>query len=160
MKCSYSLLLQWRLSTWMRSCSAHNDCKGVLSSCRASLAERDHRVRVCAYTFWEAQMSRVRHRTRGRRRTKGWKKEHNDVTSLDEAAHHKAPECTEKSQRDRNTLWFVQNKISSMHKSFLDFYFPERTKWGFVWQQMTCTVSESDMLAWSSTILCKDGAPE
>lgn len=29
---------------------------------------------------------------------------HNNVTSLDEAAHHKAPECTEKRQRDRNTL--------------------------------------------------------
>ena len=50
---------------------------------------------------------------------------HKHVTSLDEEAHHKAPECTEKSQRDR----FVQNKVTFMHNSFLDLlYKKKRTK--------------------------------
>lgn len=32
------------------------------------------------------------------------KNKYNNVTSRDEAAHHKAPECTEKTRRDRRTL--------------------------------------------------------
>lgn len=56
-------------------------------------------------------------------------KTHNNVTSLDKAAHHKAPECTENTQRDRDTL-------SDLYKTkYLCISFP---KWGFVWQQMTC----------------------
>lgn len=48
---------------------------------------------------------------------------HNSVTSLGEAAHHKAPECIEKSQREIRIEWFLLNKYHFLH-------FPNK------WQQM------------------------
>lgn len=79
----------------------------------------DHRESGSVLTHSEeAQLSRYTQKLEeGDIQKKKKKKEmHKHVTSLDEAAHHKAPECTEKSQRDR----FVQNKVTFMHNSFLD----------------------------------------
>lgn len=74
------------------------------------------------------------------------------MTSLDKAAHHKASRCTEK--RQKYTEQFVQNIISSEHKSFLDLFSFQKDK------MMTNDMFELDMLAWSFTIVCKDGEPE
>lgn len=91
--------------------------------------------------------SEKRSKTRGKRRTEKRNAQQCDITG-----RSSSPQSTrmyrEEPERQKYTEWFVQKKISSMHKSFLDFYSPKRQKWGFVsWH-----VSESDMLAWFSTV--------
>lgn len=85
---------------------------------------RDHRESESVLTHSEeAQLSRFTQKLEegdGQKQKK--KKMHKHVTSLDEEAHHKAPECTEKSQRDR----FVQNKVTFMHNSFLDLLYKKK----------------------------------
>lgn len=137
------------------------------SSCRASLVARDHRESKSVLTHSEeAQLSRYTQKLEeGDVRKKKKKKEmHKHVTSLDEAAqHHKAPECTEKSQRDR----FVQNKVTFMHNSFLDLL-KKKKKEGqnefffFLLFFLTTNDMYLSLICWYDPLqfLCKDGAPE
>ena len=86
---------------------------------------------------------------------------HKHVTSLDEEAHHKAPECTEKSQRDR----FVQNKVTFMHNSFLDLLYKKKGQneaFFFLLFFLTTKDMYLSLICWYDPLqfLCEDGAPE
>lgn len=79
------------------------------------------------------------------------------LVKLSQAAHHQSTRMyREKPESLEYTEIFVQNKISFMHNSLIYFLKEENET---LFDNKWC-VSESAMLAWSSTILCKDGAPE
>lgn len=115
----------------MRSCSAHNDYRGVWKA-----VERCWRYMTTESVLTHSE----KHNWAGTHKTREddvqkKKKIHNNVTSLDKAAHHKAPECTEKRQNTLSDLYKTKYHLC-IRVSLI--YFPKRTKWGFVWQQMTC----------------------
>lgn len=128
----------------MRSCSAHNDYKGVWV---ASEALWWHLTTESVLTHSEKHNWAATHRSR----EEGVQK---NAQQCDITGRSSSPQSTrmyrEEAERQKYTEWFVQNQISSMHNSFLDFYFSKNKmrlcltkKWH---------VSELDMLAWSSTI--------
>lgn len=140
----------------MRSFSAHNDYKGVWVA-----AERRwwHMTTESVLTHSE------KHDWAGTHKTREDVQKMHSVTSLDKAAHHRSTRMyREKPERQKYTAWFVQNKISFMHKIFLDLL-SKRTKWGVVWQQMTCIwVEYAGMIlynfmqrwgTWEETIISK-----
>lgn len=113
--CSYSSVFWMRFGTqWLQSC---------LSSCRASLVAHDHRVWVCAYTFWEAQLSWYT-QSLGTRRMKNpqhhWTKQ---LTTKHQNVHRRARDTEIHITWLINNTWFVQNKNIIYSKCFLDFTF-------------------------------------
>lgn len=117
-------------------------------SCRVSLVAHDHRVWLCVYTFSKAGT----HKTREDHIQKSTTMWHH-WTKQDTTKHHR-----EKPERERNTLSDLhKTKYLLWIRTSLIYIRLENNKALFdnKWH-----VSQMNMLAWSSAILCKDAAPE